>query len=270
SCNDEHQLLQGGERLRALVQAGDEIRDSDVYEARRRDGEYVRHVGEQIREQEIGQQPAHHRGETGQQVEKQGLGAAETTRQQDGEVTHLLWYFVRRHGKRGHHPEPDIGKKSGGDDDAVEEIMQAVTEQDQVSRRLFARVGMVVGLEIEGVVMTPEDQLLEHEEHQQPGEHGVADAVYVGHMGIQDGVWQEGEKRRAQHRTDGEAQQVRQYQTTPALRSEQEGTSRKRAQHTAEQAEEYDQGKGGHGWGQPPRSGASPASRRISTMLSWP
>src|SRR5690349_10307762 len=108
-------------------------------------------------------------------------------------VAHLLGNLVRDYSQCRHQPELGSGEKRGCDQHTVDEVMERIPDHDHqtaapmivfwlsgVSRMAVMAVMavMTVRFQIVGpavtVMMAPQHELLEYEEHEQPAQHRCA------------------------------------------------------------------------------------------------
>ena len=169
--------------------------------------------------------------------------------QQHRQVAELLRNLVRRDRYRGQDPEPHVGQEGGGDQHAVEAIVDAVTDQHDPGGRALAVVAgrHLVALAILGVAVAPEHEFLEHEEERDAAEHGGADRLDAPGPDAGHGLGQQPDQRRRQHGAGREADQVRQQATALRFWQQQEQARQRGAQQATEQRREQDPGKRGHG-----------------------
>ncbi len=115
----------------APVQARDEVRHRHVQQA---GGGHAQREGQQSHrgfQREVTHHAADHGGEAGQQVERQRPAARNARMQQHGEVADFLGNLVRHDGHRGDQPQVHVGEKGGGDQHAVEHVVQGIAHQHQ-------------------------------------------------------------------------------------------------------------------------------------------
>ena len=105
-------------------------------------------------------------------------------------------------GQRGDDAQLGVFQEGGCDQDAVDEVVKGVANQDQqpraavvMRRRLrLVRLAMIV------VTMAPENQLFQDEENQDAGQHGSRHAV---RLAMFKGVRQDFQKRGAEQGANG-------------------------------------------------------------------
>ena len=111
-----------------------------------------------------------HRGradETGgrrREIEQQRARSRVSRREQNREVAHLLRNLVRRDRERRRHAKRERDETRGGDDDAVNERVERVADDDQRDGARMDLARVVV------VAVPPDDELLENEEGENAGE----------------------------------------------------------------------------------------------------
>ena len=89
--------------------------------------------------------------------------------EQDGEVADLLRDLVRRHGDGRADAKRHRRQHRGGDDRAVHEVVERVADEHRED-------AAVVHFAVVRVAVTPEHELLEHEEQQDAAEQRGEDA----------------------------------------------------------------------------------------------
>ena len=91
-------------------------------------------------QREVAHHAADHGGEAGQQVQRQRAAARNARMQQHGEVADFLRNLVRHDGQRRDDAQVHVGEEGGGDQHAVEHVVQGVADQHQRAAGLAARV----------------------------------------------------------------------------------------------------------------------------------
>ena len=121
--------------------------------------------------------------------------------QQDQEIADFLRDLVGDDGDRGDDAQLVIGEERGGDQDAVDEIVEGVADDDHHAAAaviVLRHGGRVVRLALLDVAVAPQHQLFQHEERQDAGEYGARDLLdAVGHA---EGVGQDFEEHGAEQR----------------------------------------------------------------------
>ena len=135
----------------------------------------------------------------GDEVEEQRALPAVARRQQDGDVADFLRDLVRRDGDRRVDAERDRGHHRGGDDRAVDEVVERVAEDDQ-RRRRRVHVAFV------GVAVPQQHQFLEDEEDEDPGEERPEYARCCQRL---ERLGQQRQQRHAEQRADRVADEPR-------------------------------------------------------------
>ena len=159
-------------------------------------------------------------------LSQQRPAAAVSGLQQDREVADLLRNLVRGDGNRGRDAQRHGREHGAGDDRAVDEIVERVADQHE--RRGAVRLAVV------GVAMTPQDELLEHEERENAAEqrHAARRARAAGER-----LRQQPEQRNAEQRADGIADEPRNDRRARAIGKQQERRGGEQAPEAAEEAQ---------------------------------
>ena len=164
---------------------------------------------------------------------------------QNGDVADFLGNLVRRHRDRGVDTERDGGQHRRAHDRAVDEIMEGVAEQHE-------RSGRAVDVALIGMAVTEQHQPLEHEEGQDAGEQR---AEHVGGRQRLQRLGQQREKRDAEQRADGVADEPRNEAGADFVGEEQQ---RRGDEQTAEAAEKAQ-----------PQGGREQARDILLARLNW-
>ena len=104
-------------------------------------GQRERQRRERGLEREVADDAADHGGQAGQQVERQRAPARHARVQQHREVADFLRNLVRHDGERRDDAEVHVGEEGGGDQHAVEHVVQGVADQHQRAAGLAAAPG---------------------------------------------------------------------------------------------------------------------------------
>ena len=94
---------------------------------------------------------------------------------QHAEVAELLRNLVRGGREPGRDSESDIDQEDAGDSETSEEVVQAVSEQDEIGERLLAVGGGPVAV-------VPVEELLEREEEREAGQGPQEDGRVGGRL----------------------------------------------------------------------------------------
>ena len=149
------------------MQPGNQVRDRDVDHARRDDAKQDRHPAGNHLQRVVAEHAAHQRGAGRQHVQDKGLGFRVARIEQDDEIAHFLRNFVRHDRQRGDDAELHVLQESRRDQDAVEEVVDRITDHDQrAGTAVVVTMAVVVRYLLFIVGMAPEEQFLKHEEHQ--------------------------------------------------------------------------------------------------------
>ena len=130
--------------------------------------------------------------------------------QQHGEVADFLRNLVRHDGQRRDDAEVHVGQESGGDQHAVEHVVQGIADQHQRAAGLLAGPGRAdqrghvddaspdrVLVAVIVVAVTPEQEFLEHEEQRDAGDERDAHLVHPFAAGAYHRVRNQRQQRRA-------------------------------------------------------------------------
>ena len=128
---------------------------------------------------------------------------------------------MREHGDGGDDAEVRVGQEGGGDQHAIQQVVERVAPEDQRRGRAVAVV-ILRTMRLAGVhvAMAPEHHLLEHEEGDDAAGERKADAVRAG-AGIER-MRQERKQRGPEQRAGREAHEVRQQRVPPRGRQQHE------------------------------------------------
>ena len=80
---------------------------------------------------QISQQAADNRTQAGGSVGDQRVTASPAGIKQDGEIAQFLRDFMQHDRQCGGDAQPGIGEEGGGNQDAIDEIMESIPDQDQ-------------------------------------------------------------------------------------------------------------------------------------------
>ena len=129
--------------------------------------------------------------------------------QENDEVADFLRDFVRDDRGRGDHTELGALQKRRRDQDAVDEVVETVADDDhEPAAAAAARVGvMVVGLAVLDMAMPPQHELLQNEEREDTCEHRGKQRLNV--PGAADRVREDLQEDRAEQSTDCKAHERR-------------------------------------------------------------
>src|SRR5688572_27215803 len=187
-CSDENDLTHRMCVGPAAMESGNEIGHRDVQKTRGGHRQAVRknyrhHF--QGNEREDGAARAR---QTGRDIEQQGASARVAGVKQDGEVAYLLRDLMCRDGESGAHAERHRGHHRGGDHRAVDEVVEGITDQNWKN-------APVMHFAIMGVAMAPENQFLQHKEHEYSPEKR---REYPRGGKMLERFWKDGEHRHAE------------------------------------------------------------------------
>ena len=76
-------------------------------------------------------------------IGQQSFGAAEAGIHQNSKITNFLGNFMKGHGNGGNNPQSGIGDESGGDDEAVDKVMNTVSDQVHITESVNVTMAMV-------------------------------------------------------------------------------------------------------------------------------
>ena len=163
-------------------------------------------------------------------------------------VADLLWDRVRDDCQRRRYTQLVVRDEAGSDRDAVAKIVDRIADHDHEPRSTHERVGVVMMrryaragfVERRVVGVAPQDELLQEEEGEHPGEHGGHDALDAA---VRERLGQQVEKHGPEQRADRETHQPL---NPPPAGGEGPGGEQQR-QCTAGKASENDRRERRHG-----------------------
>jgi hypothetical protein len=213
-CDEAH-LGYGIAQSRLPVQSGDEVRDRHIDHARRGEGEDLRDPFRNRREREIRGDASDDGGEPRDRVPEERLGAGKARVQEHQEIAQLLGNFVGDDRERRDDTQLGIREERAGDDHAVGEVVERIAEHDHPAHALaFVRVHVVGACPVVAMLflfpvmmVPPDEQLLQHEEGEQPEEDEGRRARRV--VRTFEELGDDVQERRAQHRAHGIAHECR-------------------------------------------------------------
>src|SRR6202165_5748003 len=125
------------------MQARNEIGDRHVDHACRDDAKEHRFPCFKYLQAEVTAHASEDRGGGREQIHRERLGARIAGVQKDQEVTYFLRNFVRDDGNGGDDAELDALQESGGDQHAVDEVVNGIADDDQRAAAAVVTGGFV-------------------------------------------------------------------------------------------------------------------------------
>ncbi len=154
-------LAEGLGEARFLMQFGNEVGACDVEEVPGGEGEETFGEVRPLRSAEEHEPCAEERDGTGEEVEEERVPAREAAVNENREVPDLLGDFVKDHGQGRREPERNTYEETCGDHRAIDEVVDAVADEAEETRRVIVLV--FERFPREHVAMPPMDHLLNSE-----------------------------------------------------------------------------------------------------------
>jgi hypothetical protein len=164
------QLAAGAAQVAVPVQFRHQVGDRDIDEAGGGDHQDIGHGGLHAVQSKIAGDAAEHHGDPGQGVQGQCPGLADPGAEQHHEVTDLLGQFVAQHGNGRGPAEARVGEKGGGDQDTIDEVMQAIADDDHRHPGWMRGIGVATV----AVIVAPERGLFQQEKRDDAGQQQLS------------------------------------------------------------------------------------------------
>ena len=163
---------------------------------------------------------------------------------QHREVPHFLRDLVGEDRERGHHAKMRVGEEGGRDQHAVDEVVQAITDEREPTRGI-APVVLVALRRIDrlGMTVPPQQELLEHEENRDAREQRHTDGVDLEGACTLDRVRYERQQRGGEQGAGRETDRMRHHPVTGRFRQQQEKPRHQRAQGSGQGRGQQDHGQ---------------------------
>ncbi|HEY7368372.1 MAG TPA: hypothetical protein VIA29_00680 [Thermoanaerobaculia bacterium] len=214
-----------------------QVGQTDVEEARRRQGDRDGYHRSQPRQKESAERGAEEGAGRGGEVGREGLAAGIARRHQDCEVSELLRDLVGEDGQRRGDAERDVDQKRGRDYGAIRKVVEGIPEEDQ-------RTARAVLCTIALVAVPPEQEALEEEEEEDAPDddaQGRAAALPL------DRLRQKLQQGRGQHRSCRIGKQAWQKPVSRRSRKEEKQSREEDGEGAAQRRDSEDPAEDRHG-----------------------
>jgi hypothetical protein len=127
----QHHLGKTRARVGPAMQTRDEPGDRDIEETGRCEREGIRKRADSPLQSEVRGDAPDDGGQPGGHVHDQGPPARHPRVNEDGKVPNPVWNLMCRDRERSHQPKRETGQKRSSDQDAIESVMHAITDNDE-------------------------------------------------------------------------------------------------------------------------------------------